>query len=342
MRQTFSHLLTIQLKHRYFRDGLFRPIEFNFNEDTSKLINDLGIIIKPFIGGFNLLATDPELLDSVPDIKPLQFHIFCKDPLYINYTQLPSYQLTEKILYFNNLNLLPDSNNKEFKLNQDEFADQHEIIQVTNGRINISESTPDMQFHFTDAAGIEIASQCIKQSDLNSNEFIASNLPQGLIKIFTNDRELPPVYYYPSKIWQKPMGILELFPGKLFSHYKENGKVDYSIHFANRKTIWKYFLVSSMYQKYNNLTIINKGKEQIFNTPQKQQVYKNPDAWVIESKIQIPLSELSEEAYQLVDNYDPSNLKGNYIHKNLVKPTPEQLHFNGTNSGEPAYSHIYL
>lgn len=342
MRQTYTHLLTFLFRHRYFRDDLFKSIEIIFAEGTPKLIKDLGIILKPFSGGFHLLASDPELLDSLNDQTPIQLHLKSKDPQYINYTELPAYQLSDKLLYFNNLSAEFDKKSNGFILQKEEFVGLNELVQISYGKIDIPASGSNQQYRFTDATGHEISSQCITRSVQDSNEFLVSNLSQGIIRVFAETKEVKKVYLYPKAIWQKPMGIVEIFPGELLRHFKEKGKAEYTVNFNNRQTIWKYFFVSSVYQKFNNLSIINKGKEQVFNAPQKQLVYKNPDAWVFESKMKIPLSELSDESYQLVDNYDSVHRTGKVILKNLVKATPEQLHFDITKSEAPAYSHIYL
>lgn len=342
MRQSYSHLLTLVFKHRYFKDDLFKSIHFTYAEGSPKLLNDLGLIAKIFNGGFHLMASQPELLNSDIDNNPIQFHLFCNDPLYINYTELPPYKLSDNLLYFNNISANYDPNKESYILNHEEFTGKNDVVQVSYGKITISDLHSGKAFSFTDAAGNEISAHCVIQSVQNLNEFTLFNLSQGIIRIYADKKEVDKVYFYPNAIWQKPLGIVEFFPGKLFREYKEKGKVDYTIIFNNRQTIWKYFFVSPVYQKFNNLSIINKAKEQVFNAPQKQHIYTNPEALVFESKIKIPFTELSEETYQLVDNYDPQHRSGKVILKNLVRATPEQLHFDVANSEAPAYSHIYL
>ncbi|HAQ18751.1 MAG TPA: hypothetical protein DCR40_05870 [Prolixibacteraceae bacterium] len=342
MQQTYNHLLTFLFKHRYFRNELFKSIEISFAEGTTKLLNDLCIIIKPFTGGFHLLACNTELLDSLNDTDPIQLHFNCTDPLYINYTELPLYHLTDNLLYFNNLSVIPDQDGEGFRPNEAEFVGQSEVVPVSHGKIKLPTFESSKKYRFTDALGNEISSQSITQTKQYSNEFMLSDLPQGLVRFFADDVESGKVYYHPKSFWKKPLGIVDIYVGELFNQYKEKGKVDYAVSFNNRKTIWKYFFVSPVYQKFSNLSIINKGSEQIFNPPQKQLVYKNPEAWVFESKNKIPLSEISDEIYQLFDNYESEQRPGKIIHKNLVKATPEQLHYEVTKSEEPAYSHIYL
>jgi hypothetical protein len=342
MRQSYSHLLTFLFRHRYFRENLFKSIGILYADGTPKLIKDLGIIIKPFSGGFHLLASDPELLGTITDQTPLQFHLFCNDSQYVNYTDLPLYRLSDKLLYFNNITPALDKNNNGFSLQKEEFVGQNEVVQISQGKINIPETGSDQQYRFTNASGFDIPSQCIYQSTLHNNQYTITGISQNLVRILIGNTDIYKVYFNPKPIWLKPLGIVELFPEILYSQFKEHGKVEYIVSFNNRQTIWKYFLVSPVYQKFNNLSIINKGKEQIFSVPQKQAVFKNPEAWVIESKIRIPLSEFTEEAYQLVDNYDSEKRTGKVILKNLARATPDQLHFDTTKPEASAYSHIYL
>ena len=169
-----------------------------------------------------------------------------------------------------------------------------------------------------------------------------SNLSQGLIIVHAGKQEAERIYYYPQAVWKKPFGILEIYTNTLLKHFREKGKTEYAVKFNNRQTIWKYFLVSPVYQKFNNLSIINKGKEQIFNGPEKQHVHEITDALVFESKNKIPLSENSEETYQMVENFDLTNRSGKIVLKNLPKASPVQLYRDETKSDDAVYSHIYI
>jgi len=342
MQQTYSHLLTFRFKHRYFKDDLFKSIDISFTDETNKLTKDLDIIIKYFQGGMHLLASDPELLETLNDATPLQFYITCKDSLYINYTELPNFNLAEKLIYFNNLSgrQVPQSN--EFILQKEDFVGENEIIKINHGKIKIPSFDANKAYRFTDSTGNEISSACISQSAQHSDEFNLSGIPQGLVHIFADKEEVDKLFFNPKTVWKKPLGIIEIYTGRLFTQYKEKGLINYNVVFNNRQTIWKYFFVSPVFQKFNNLSIINKAKEQIFNAPQKQNVFNNPETLVFESRNKIPLSELSDDNYQLVDNYDFEHRSGKIILKNLTKASPEQLYCDNTKSDKPVYSHIYI
>lgn len=342
MRQIYTHILTFWFKHRYFGDELLKSVDISLAEQSQRTITNLDVIIKPFSGGFNVLASNPELLNTSSGSNPLQIYLFSKDPKYVNYTELPSYNLSDKLLYFNNLSATPGQDSQSFLLHLSKYASENNIVLISHGKISIPDYQPDLTYRFTDATGNEIPAKSLTPSANNAGSFFISGIEQGLVRVFSGPDEIMKVYYYPKAIWKKPLGTVELFFDELNRQYRANGKINYVICFDNRKTTWKYFLVSQVFQKFNNLSIINKAKEQVFLPPQKQLVFQNTNALVFESKIKIPLAELSDENFQLVENYDPVTRSGKIILKSLAKATSEQLFSDALKSGENVYSHIYI
>jgi len=342
MLQNYIHILTFQFNHMYFNDKLFKSVEITYDEETTKLIKNLDLIIKPFSGGFNLLTSNPELLKTASDAYPIRFYINSKDPEYINYTELPNYKISGNLLYFNNLTTGTSTNNNSLLLHSGKFVGDTDIVSVCQGYITIPQYDSTKTYRFSNASGSAIADQCIMQAKPDSDVFNISNLPQGLIRYNNGSTELGRTYYNPATIWKKPLGIVEIFTDNLLSQFEKNGTVEYAVNFNNRKTTWKYFLINPIYQKFNNLSIINKVKEQAFNGPQKQQVHLNTDALVFESKEEIPLAEFSDDNFQLVENFDKGTHSGKIIIKNLVKASPAQLFVDDLQPSKKTYSHIYL
>lgn len=342
MKQSFVHIMTLRIKHRYFHDGLFKSMIVSLSEDSKRLTSNLGILIKPFPGGFHILTSEPELPGNFDESEPLQFFFQCTDPNFINYTDLPDYDLTDSVLYFNNKTEFNDKTENGFKLHAENSAGENDLVQLVFEKINVPELNAGEKFRFTDAAGNEISSRNIAASIQNGNSFHIFDLPAGLIQFHSEKNGVKKFFHYSKVVWRKPFVVLELFPGKLFQQFAGKGKVEYSINFSNRKTIWKYFLVNPMYNKFQNLSIINKGKEQVFNSPQKQFVHPDLEAIVFESKSKIPLAEFSEETFQLVDNFSAGNGKGRVILKNLAKASPEQLYKGEGHLNEAIYSHIFI
>ena len=340
MTQNYDPILVFWFKHRYFKDELFRTIELSLAESTQKTFRDLDLILKPFQGGFYLLASNPELLDSPGNSIPLQFFIFTKDVQYINYTELPPYDLRTKILYFNNRASHLVKENK-YLLHPEEHVSGSEIVQVIQSEISIPEYNPNKNYRFTDASGKELSAGSVRVSTSNPGTFILSGIEAGLVRVFSSNDEILKVYCYPKSVWKKPMAILELFPDELFSQYKAKNKVEYSIYFDNRKTIWKYFFTNKKIQEKDKLGIINKDKQQVFLPPQLLPVHQNLKALVFESKNKIPLFESSDEIFQLADFTDPKKAPLPVL-KNLPKASSEQLFTDPSKSSDQVYSHIYI
>ena len=339
MIQNYSHILTFIFKHRYFSDELFRTVDVTYDDETKKTVKNLDLIIKPFEGGIHLLTSQPELLSSLNSSVSIRLYFNCKDPQFHNYTELPEYQLSSGLLYFNNIST---SSNKSIHLQSEKSVGQSEIVQVSSGIINIPDYDSAQTYRFADATGTEIPSQFIKYPRKGLNKFTLENYQQGLVLVSIGNKEVGKVYYNPNPIWKKPLGVVDIFIGALIKQFEKIGTIEYVINFNNRKTIWKYFLVSAVYQKFNNLSIINKGKEQVFKEPQKQLVHQNPEVLVFESKNEISLAEFSEENFQLVDNFDPKNHSGKIVLKSLAKASPDQLYNDVLNPSDKTYSHIYI
>ena len=326
---SYSHIVTVSFKHQYFKEGIFKSLNTSFAEYTPKIMRDLGLIIKPFPGGFYLLAAHPESLNTNENsLQPIRLYFNSNDPDYINYTVLSGYNPSDTVLYFNNL---IDST----LLHESEYVAIDEVIPLSSEKITIAEFEDSNNYIFMDSTGQEIPKDHFQQSTEKSNEFIVTNQPEGLIRIFENGSEITSVFFVPKGIWKKPLGILDIYPGKLYQDYKKSGKQDYVVQFSNRYTIWKYFLVSPEYQKFKNLSIVNSNNEPIFYPPKAQEI-ANSMSWVFESINELPLLDYSEKPLKLVNEETTDVLKS------LPRPSPVQLYRDDKNSTEPMYSHIYI
>ncbi|MGQ1786268.1 hypothetical protein [Saccharicrinis sp. GN24d3] len=341
MKQGFKHLLTVLFKHGYYQDNMFKSLDTSFDDGTPKLLRDLDIIIKSFPGGIHLLAANPELLMTTNDDNPIRLLLHSKENLFVNFTDLPDFSPSDHLLYFNNLGNNSVVGSHTFLLHEDETVGQNEMIQLCAGKFQVPLFDHTKKYHFTDAADMEIPPQSIHSIN-ESGEYSLTGMTGNLIKIKEGNSEISRIYYRPNAVWKKPMGILEIYTGRLFNQHLQYGKVDYSIHFKNRQTIWKYFLVNSVYEKFGNLTILNKEKEQVFNIPKKQRVHDNLEALVFESKNKIPISEITNGYYQLVDNYVSPQKPGKLVLKKLPNASPDLI-FQDTENPETTYfSHIYI
>ncbi|AOW20714.1 hypothetical protein [Urechidicola croceus] len=340
MQQRFAHISTFLFKHSYFDDGLFKSLDISFGFESQNLMKNFGIIIKTFSGGFHLLSSNPELLKSIGDFESVKLNFHTNDSYYINYTELPKFNISKEILYFSNVNKSFTAENQDFRIHEDEYVGRNEIMTISNGKIKISEFDENLDYKIIDKYNNEIPKKLTNIKD----EFIVSNLPEGIIKVVSETTVLESIYYNPNVVWRKPLGILEIFPKELIKNFENFDRIEYSINFKNRHTKWKYFLVGPVYQNYHKLSIINKLKEEVFISPEKFKISEHTEAWVFESKNALPLSQLSDDTFQLVDkNNDDEDIRtAKVIIKTLPIASPSQLYTDNSPPNSTFYSHIYI
>jgi hypothetical protein len=342
MQETYHHIGTVVFEHKYYKSNLFESLDISLAEGTSKLLRDLNIIIKPFTGGFHLLASNPELFDTYDDEAALQLYLNTTDSLFINYTDLPEFNLQNSLFCFNNLKPSALNGSNSFLLHTNDFVGEHDLAELIGSQMDISAFNAIRNVKVSDVFGNELYSQFISDSSLTNQNLDLHNLPEGIINVSVDDGEEKRFYYSPQRVWKKPLAVFELYLGTLFSQYKNKGKCEYHLRFNNRRSIWKYFLVSPVYKKFDKLSIINTDKEQVFNAPQKEFVQSDTEALVFESKNTIPITEQWKPTFQLIDDFDLNLKTGKVILKNLPSASPEQIFYSGTKSGGTIYSHIYI
>jgi len=299
------------------------------------MLRNLQVIIKPFPGGFHLLSANPELLKSENDFTPMRFRFNCTDPYFINYSDLPQFDLRNNLFYFNNLS--PNLTDAQLILHDENYVSANNIVKISLQTIQIA---PNTEAFFKDVKGNELFAAKSNHSPL-ATAYQFSEQDEGIIQVEPKTDKAFKVYYTNELFWKMPFGILEIFADDLYRHFATNGKVDYFIRFNKRSTVWKYILVDPVYRKFPNLTIINKKREQVFSGPQKQTVYENTEALVFESKEKLPISEFQNDSFQLIDAEDPTLKQGKIVVKNLPSASPDLIYTN-TEQTDIQYSHIYI
>ncbi len=337
MEQAYQYLLSVEFRHEYFKDGQFKSIQVSFDEETTRLIKNLDIILKPFPGGVHFLALNPELLNDTTLNTPIRIFLACNDPYYINYSELPEYSPSDTVMYFNNLVSLPNTEETVRRLHHKDFVGENNFAQLSLGKLAISNFDSAKVYHFEDVFGNDV-SEYIRPSQNELNGFLISNRSQGIIRVFANGQEEERVYYYPKSVWEKPLGIVELYLETLFEQYDQNEKQTYILNFQTRKTIWKYFLVDPVYQQFEKLEIIKGNDERSFYPPIEQEV-SGHNALVFVSKEPLPLLEYSSDVpLKLINGEEGTSID---VIKHLPWASPEQL-FRVDENNTDMYSHIYL
>lgn len=339
MTQQFTHLATLLFQHTYFDDRTFHSLELAVTTDSQAVLGNLGMIMKPFKGGIHILASDPNLLKAADQDLPLHIEMRNSDPYWINYTELPIFQMASECLCFDNLRAIQTEGPAVLRLQKEAFVGADEVMRVCNQNLALRSFDPEANYTFSNARGMGLESPSVQQADPSKNQFLLQDVPEGILYVFENGLLIESLYHQPVGLWNKPIGVFELYPSTLFDHYSENNEnaVQYTIAFKARKTVRKYFIVQNSNPPYEQLTIIDGSQNEIF--------VRDSDAignLTFTSRASYPLSNAPNHPLQLVNNFRQGASDHKIVVKHLAHPSPSQLYVDESTTNTIMYSHIYV
>lgn len=337
MEERFIHIATLQFKHEYFEDGLFRPLKISPTATTQARLSALGMFFKPFAGGAHIFISQQQQLVASEEKEPLRFELQCSDPLYMNYTELEEFNPLQEALFFDNLGAVNEDGSLVYRLLNDSFQSAPKILRKQSGIIALATFEEDAFYTFSRGKGDVIPLDAIEQSDPTVNAFIFYDVPEGIVRVYKNDEFMDLFYYQPSGLLYKPLGMLALYPSILLNQYKEHmNTVTYAIDFKVRKTHWKYFIIQSRTPYLENLIIKQNEVEGNF-----QRLMAGEDTTVFISKKPIALSEKPKGSFQLMQKENPESEEDKTI-ISLPHASPQQLHTRDDASFKAYFSHQYI
>ena len=117
----YKKILTVEIMHDYFENGLCSSFEINPSSNTRNLLKDYGIIFRKIINGFVLISNRDERFTGISFNGPIQltFKLTNNDPLFFNYTDLDLEGGT---------NFLFQNNNKTNLLHQKGYVDKTSMV----------------------------------------------------------------------------------------------------------------------------------------------------------------------------------------------------------------------
>ena len=133
----YKKILTVEIMHDYFENGLCSSFEINPSSNTRNILKDYGIIFRKIINGFVLISNRDERFTGISFNGPIQltFKLTNKDPLFFNYTDLNLEGGT---------NFLFQNNNKTSLLHLKEYVDKTSMVNnngFLSGEIKIELNT---------------------------------------------------------------------------------------------------------------------------------------------------------------------------------------------------------
>lgn len=117
----YKKILTVEIMHDYFENGLCSSFEINPSSNTRNILKDYGIIFRKIINGFVLISNRDERFTGISFNGPIQltFKLTNNDPLFFNYTDLNLEGGT---------NFLFQNNNKTSLLHLKEYVDKTSMV----------------------------------------------------------------------------------------------------------------------------------------------------------------------------------------------------------------------
>lgn len=340
MDEQFTHIATILFEHNYFSNGVFEPTEVTVQAETLRTLKNLSVLVKPFAGGFHLLASQLEGLRAVQE--DFRFEIRCSDPYFINYTELAEFNPSRDLFYFTNKETHRIADSSKLSLHAG-YVGKENILTSHKREINLDTFNQNSNYTFSSSAGVLDSTQ-VQQIDPEANKFILTNVPEGVINAYENGIFSERFYYTTNSLWQKPIGIIDISLQTLYKQYVGSDKtVQYTIQWDARQTYWEYYVTKDKLASFNNIAIINQNQDQVF-----RYIGTKEDFLIFRTVAPHHLSQSQEEGFQLVHNFTQetaSNRTYTTVIKQLSIPSPNQLQPNSdhpTDPTAPLYSHLYI
>ncbi|MBN3582477.1 hypothetical protein JYB64_08755 [Algoriphagus aestuarii] len=328
MNQSFVHIASVNFEHSYFPQSGFSNFDLVISGSSKRRLNNLRLLFKRQSNGFNILSEDIDFLKS--EKKPLIFQVFFTDPYFWNYSDLEYSKTKGDLIHLSNTGGQLDSST----LHQDSFVSEKDYVSVfDSGRLVSYLKTLESELQIESEEEVVT----ITKEELNTQSF---HLDEGVYKFSSGDQRIT-IYYDPEAGFKKPDAIVSLNPDELFQNYSQSGKLNYSIRFKNRSTIWRYILADSIYSNFSSLEVLDSGTKELGFFGSEVQVSPSLKIPCLQSKSSIPLNKDFQPRFQLVDQYNPEIRSGKIIIKTLPIPDAKMIQMEGPNK-DILYSDIFI
>ena len=157
--------------------------------------------------------------------------------------------------------------------------------------------------------------------------------------------DFDPRVHYPARFFSKPFGTITL---KLLPFLKEQ----YAIRFDNKRSLWKYIIVTEELGRLLDdvmdapakLAIVNIADEKAFNDPVYTVAERGRRLITFTSKDPLPAMAMPDQKFRMVSNYDAAN-KSKWREIIRLLPTADAgsvSRMAADSTDEQNYSEIYL
>ncbi len=333
LRFKYNPWIKLEIKHAYFqRKG---QVNFLFEADaqTEQIIRRAGLLTRMQASGLLLLHDEQKIevlyqFIQSGELKRLAFWLYCDDDYFYHYSNLPLDSF-RKILYFTNT-----SNPENPYLHPGEQVSETDLYPVQSPFYQVDLPHPESTFKLLSADQKEIISQSGQES--LTHHLDLNNCLPGKYTLYIDEELSERFLLWPAESLRKPIALLEWHLHETLRKdmqarleaYEPLPTYVYEMHFGNRSTFWRYFIVPR-YPSNESAFRIDTGEAKVsFKGPEQTRLANGNMAFLFESKTTLSLQELSTYQFQLIHQKDTKGKEVSRIIKKLPVPgisslTPE-------------------
>lgn len=342
----WERLFSVHVRNNFYQDGTGKDFEFAPSNKTLLLLKKYKLLYKKGTNGFSIFCNIEQFLRIMQSSRikknKISFLIKSKNSFLTNYTDL-SFQDTNKIFYFNNLNKNIKSNMN--LLHENEFMSESKKIKIYSRIQTIRLDKLDTNTALLDSKKSKVDRETWWGEHFGNQNIMLRNLEEGKYSI-QNGKQQDDFYiidYIKEPVW----GILDIYLDDIPKEYSfiEKGAIkpiDYHINMNARRTFWKYFIIGDNKEvelKLEDVKITYNGEAIAFTKPVKTTLTNGVKAFMIESVKDMELKEVTHVTDKL-ELKIKSN--GKWKSKSIKLPKPSIKMVKPDRTADKVYSTSYV
>jgi len=312
----FNELMTLNIKHDFFKGGAFpkNKIVLRPTEGTLSVLKLNGLQYRSVGSGFMLGYAFSDTYTAIKEIKgPINLSFFMEidDPKFLNYTDLPYEFEQDKMFYFNNRSLEKESTETK-NLSLDEYVTSEDKIEISSPLI--SYSFDDEQDEGTEIQIVNAVDEVVFEEFLEEGA-VACDIsllgePEGKYSLLVDGLEEKTFFLYNGL--KAKFGVIDIVVDKDdfgdYAFFNDNGSLveqEYNIHFGTRSVRWQYMFIETGAQSMNSehevydSTKGNGYEPATFEDVESAELESGKEIHVVWSEEAIPFKEKQRQKFKL-------------------------------------------
>jgi len=325
MDVVYHKWLELEMTHNYFPNGIcsvFRMMPFestvksckNYEIRFSKKNNKMSLF-----AGSNAQETF-DVVTTFSGLESLYFQVLIDDPLFYNYSQIPSIG-EEQIFYFEN----GKNSTNPSVLHKDSFVGQGDLMNKKPLKFNISiPSGTETKIQVKLASGEVIVESTIEEG-MQTYPVNLSQFNEGVFEIWLDGEMQERFFACGGDLPMNCIGVFHLDVEKLKPIYEDGLK--YSINVEVRSVFWEYKVIVSESRKIDvhAMEVIGSDTKK-YSGPVENEVIGGQKAQMFTSNEARQLQQKLVEAPQLHMTYsNDSSTSQNQLEIKMPNPSPDAL-----------------